>query len=57
MLFNRKKLRECKRLYEEAVRDIDAIQVVDLPPGSPALSGYPQKHVIYMQMREEDEDE
>ena len=51
--------RECQKLYADTVRDIDAIQVVMLPPDydGPLTKGYPQKGVIYMQMREEKKDE
>ena len=51
--------KECQKLYAEAVRDVDAIQVVELPADydGPLTKGWPQKHVIYMQMRKEIKDE
>ena len=51
--------KECQRLYAETMRDVNAIQIVELPPDydGPLAKGYPQKHVIYIQLREVKKDE
>ncbi len=46
-------VRECQRLYAEAMRKVANIRVVELAPGERG-PGWPREDVIYIQRREEE---
>ena len=50
-------IRECQRLYAEALADVANIRVVELAPGESPPPGYPSKDVIYTQLRPDPEED